>query len=237
MAEPTQALSSSIDALTEFLLGEGRMGDTLHRVAELGQQAIPGAHFTGLTLLQQDGRPTTAVCTDPTTQAVDQAQYDLGDGPCLTAFREKRVVKVRDMKVETRWPQVTARATENGVQSSLSAPLIVRDSGIGALNFYSLSDNAFSDDDEETAQTFSLHAAIVVANAQAYWSAHELSEQLQQAMVSRAAIEQAKGVIIEQSGVSSEEAFELLRRASQRENRKLREIAAEIVKRAQERQR
>lgn len=213
------------------------MGETLQRVAELGEAAIPGADLTGLTLLTSEGRPTTAVCTDPETLAVDQFQYENGDGPCLTAFREMRVISVPSMKRESRWPVMTRQATEKGVLSSLSAPLIAGEKGIGAINFYSFSDNGFTPDDEATAQTFGLHAAVVLANAQAYWQAYELSQQLQQAMVSRAGIEQAKGVLIEQSGVSSDEAFELLKRASQRENRKLREIAAEIVRRSQERHR
>jgi GAF domain-containing protein len=237
VAEPTEALSASIDALTSFLIGEQTMGQTLQRVAELGEAAIPGADLTGLTLLTKEGRPTTAVCTDPETAALDQIQYDVGDGPCLTAFREMRVISVPKMEAETRWPAMAARASDKGVHSSLSAPLIVADSGIGALNFYARSENAFREGDADTAQTFALHAAVVLANAQAYWSAYELSQQLEQAMVSRAEIEQAKGVIIEQSGVSSDEAFELLKRASQRENRKLREVATEIVKRAQERRR
>ena len=237
MAGPTEALSASIDALTGFLVGEHTMGETLQRIAGLGQAAIPGAHLTGLTLLREDGRPTTAVCTDPETAAVDQIQYERGDGPCLTAYREMCVITVPSMDAETRWPEVSAFATQRGVHSSLSAPLIVGDRGIGALNFYSRSENAFTADDEETAQTFGLHAAVVLANAQAYWSAYELSQQLERAMASRAEIEQAKGILIEQLGVTSDEAFELLKRVSQRENRKLREIAAELVKRAQERRR
>ncbi len=235
MAQSTEPLSASIDALTGFLVGEQTMGETLQRIAELGEAAIPGADLTGLTLLTSEGRPTTAVCTVPETAALDQIQYERGDGPCLTAFREMRVVHVPSMEAETRWPEVTRRANEEGVRSSLSAPLIVRDRGIGALNFYSRSENAFSEGDHETAQTFGLHAAVVLANAQAYWSAYDLSQQLERALASRAQIEQAKGVLIEQSGVSSDEAFELLKRASQRENRKLREIAAEVVKRAEER--
>ncbi len=237
MAEPTEALSASIDALTGFLVGEQTMGETLRRIAELGQAAIPGADLTGLTLLTKDGRPTTAVSTDPDTAAVDRTQYENGDGPCLAAFREMRVITVPKMEAQTRWPEVADCAREKGVRSSLSAPLIVRESGIGALNFYSRSTEAFSEADEETAQTFSLHAAVVLANAQAYWGAYELSQQLERAMGSRAEIEQAKGVIIEQSGVTSDEAFDLLKRASQRENRKLREITTEIVNRAQERRR
>jgi len=237
MSEPTEALSASIDALAGFLVGEQTMGETLLRIAELGEAAIPGADLTGVTLLTKDGRPATAVCTDSETAVMDQFQYDRGDGPCFAALREMRVITVPKMEAETRWPEMTRRASEKGVHSSLAAPLVVRQRGIGALNFYSRSENAFDEDDEETALTFGVHAAVVLANAQAYWDAYELSQQLEQAMLSRAGIEQAKGVLIEQSGVTSDEAFELLKRASQRENRKLREIAAEIVTHAQERRR
>src|SRR4051812_12744988 len=79
----------------------------------------------------------------------------------------------------------------------------------------------------------SLLIATVIANARAYWGAKEMADQLRHAMESRATIEQAKGILISQSRVSADEAFELLVRASQRENRKLRDIATDIVERAQ----
>jgi GAF domain-containing protein len=236
MAEPTESLSASIDTLSRFLVGEQTMGETLLRVAQLAEAAV-GADLTGVTLVNSEGHPTTAVRTDPDTGAVDQLQYDVGEGPCLAALREMRVVSVPSMRLERRWPHVAECAEEKGVRSSLSAPLVVGERGIGALNFYARTENAFSEEDEETAQTFALHAAVLLANAQAYWNAYELGQQLEQAMLSRASIEQAKGILIEQSGVTSDEAFELLRRASQRENRKLREIALEIVAHAQERRR
>lgn len=236
MSEPTAALSASLDALTNFLVGELTVGETLQRVAELGEQAIGGAELTGLTILD-DGHPKTAVCTAPETLAFDQLQYEHGEGPCLAAYREMTIVSVPSMKDETRWPEMSSRAAELGVHSSLSAPLIVGDKGIGALNFYGKKESAFSDQDADTAQTFGMHAGVVLANAMAFWQAYELSQQLEQALASRADIEQAKGVLVEQSGLSPDEAFEALKRASQRENRKLREIAAEIVKRAQERRR
>ena len=236
MAEPTESLSASIDTLTRFLVGEQTMGETLQRVAALAETAV-GADLTGVTLVNSDGRPETAVCTDPETAVVDEMQYIVGDGPCLTAFREMRMVSVPSMRQERRWRDVVRCAEEKGIRSSLSAPLIVGERGIGALNFYARSENAFADDDEETAQTFALHSAVLLANAQAYWNAYDLGQQLEQAMVSRASIEQAKGILIEQSGVTAEEAFALLKRASQRENRKLREIASEIVAHAQDRRR
>jgi GAF domain-containing protein len=237
MAEPTEALTASLDALGRFLVGELTLAQTLQNVAELGEAAIPGADLTGLTLLTAEGETTTAVCTAPETVEVDQIQYERGDGPCLAAFREMQLVSVPSMRAESRWPRVSDGATHRGVNSSLSAPLIVKDRGIGALNFYSRREKAFSDLDAETAEMFAVHAAVVLANAHAYWRALEKAEQLEQALASRATIDQAKGVLIEQTGISPEEAFDLLRRASQRENRKLREIAAEIVKRAQERHR
>ena len=111
----------------------------------------------------------------------------------------------------------------------MSIPLLARHEGVGALNFYSRASAGFSDDDVEVGLQFAAHAAIVLANAQAYWDAHQLSEDLLQAMKSRAAIEQAKGILMGAQRCNADDAFQILVRASQRENRKLREIADEIV--------
>jgi AmiR/NasT family two-component response regulator len=85
--------------------------------------------------------------------------------------------------------------------------------------------------------TFARHAAIVLANAQVYWDARQLSENLEQALHSRSTINYAIGILIRAGagGRSPEEAFQILVRASQRENRKLRDIAAEIVRHAGDR--
>jgi AmiR/NasT family two-component response regulator len=77
----------------------------------------------------------------------------------------------------------------------------------------------------------------VLANVQAYWDAQQLSENLAQAMKSRATIEQAKGILMASRGCGADEAFEILVRASQRENRKLRDIAHQIVVSTSERRR
>ena len=95
--------------------------------------------------------------------------------------------------------------------------------------FYSEDANGFSEADHQSAELFAAQAAVMLANAQALDDARSLGEGLREAMASRAAIEQAKGILIAQSGVDADEAFDLLRRASQRENRKLRDVAADIV--------
>lgn len=229
----SDALRDGIAALSGFFVGDGALVDTLQRVAELTATVVPPAAMTGITMLV-DGRPATAVFTDPTAPEIDQAQYESGSGPCLDAFRERDVKRIRDTTDEDRWPAFAKAAAEHGILSTLSLPLVAWDRGIGALNLYATETAAFGEADERTATAFSQQAAIALGNAQAYWDACNLSENLTQAMRSRATIEQAKGIIMANSGVNADAAFEMLRQASQRTNRKLRDIATEIVRRASE---
>ncbi len=117
----------------------------------------------------------------------------------------------------------------------MSLPLIANAGPIGALNMYSETERAFGSLDVEVGNAFASQAAFVLANAQAYWDARLLSENLGQAMRSRATIEQAKGIIISTSGCTEDEAMELLVQQSQHQNVKLREIAREIVDNAMRR--
>ena len=234
MPDSTEALSSSLRALSAFLVGEETPRAALLRIARLGEEAVPGADMTGLTLVDEHERPHTAVFTGETAPEVDRLQYEDGDGPCLTSYRERTVVRVDSNLTDARWPRYCARASQRGVLSSLSTPLVVEDRALGAINFYGRAERAFSEADEQVGSVFAAQAAIVVANAQAYWGAHERSLNLDEAMRSRAVIEQAKGIIMARSGVSADVAFDMLVRASQRENRKLRTIATELVEQAQQ---
>jgi GAF domain-containing protein len=162
---------------------------------------------------------------------VDQAQYDSDRGPCLEAFRTMAVVKVDDVRLDERFPEFAASALEHGLRSSLSVPLIAHGEGIGAVNLYTAEAGHFRDDDVEHAEEYAGQAAIALANAQAYWEQASLAQNLAKALESRSVIDQAKGVIIATAGVDADDAFDLLRQQSQAENRKLREVAAEIVER------
>jgi GAF domain-containing protein len=107
-------------------------------------------------------------------------------------------------------------------------PLVVGDASFGALNLYSCGPNGFAE--HATALVFAAQAAVVLANSQAYWAAQHLSSQLEIALTSRAAIEQAKGILMATSGVGADEAFELLRTESNTTNRKLRDVAADLIR-------
>ncbi len=226
-------LTEGMAELSRLLVNEEVLDDTLQRVADLACRNLGGADVAGVTLLR-DGKPTTAVFTDPTSPEIDSAQYETGIGPCLDAFRHREVFVIDDTEKDDRWRPFSEAAAANGIRSTLSLPLVANHEGVGALNFYSREASAFSDHDVEVGSQFATQAAIVLANAQAYWDAHQLSQNMATAMKSRATIEQAKGILMGAQSCSADEAFEILVRASQRENRKLREVAEDLVTRVQQ---
>jgi GAF domain-containing protein len=140
------------------------------------------------------------------------------------------------MCTEQRWPDYVAHVQEaTPVRSSLSVPLPYQGSSIGAQNNYSTKPAAFATPESlraglEVAEVI----AVAVANAEAHWQLGEQARNMGLAMQSRAVIEQAKGVLMAQRHVDADQAFEILREASQRYNRKLRDIAAGIVASTQE---
>jgi GAF domain-containing protein len=221
-------LADSLSALSRFFIGDGTLQETLARVNELARDAVPDAALTGLTMVVE-GRAKTAVFTDEDAPEVDAAQYETGIGPCLDAFRHQEIFRIEDTEKDERWPSFSEAAAARGIRSVLSLPLVANHEGVGALNYYSRSPNTFSDRDVEVASQFAAHASIVLANAQAYWDAYQLSQDLGEAMKSRAVIEQAKGILMGAQHCGADEAFQILVRASQRENRKLRDIAAQVV--------
>ena len=230
---PQEPLAQSLSALSRFFVGDGTLHETLTRVAHHAEEALPVTDITGITMLV-DGRATTAVFTDEVAPEIDTAQYETGIGPCLDSFRHRRIFRIDDTTKDDRWPPFSEAAAAFGIRSTLSVPLVANHEGLGALNLYSRKPNGFSEEDEVIASQFGAQAAIVLANAQAYWDAHLLSQNLAAAMQSRAVIEQAKGILMGAQRCRADEAFQILVRASQRENRKLREIAEDIVRRAQQ---
>ncbi|HEX2575479.1 MAG TPA: GAF and ANTAR domain-containing protein [Aquihabitans sp.] len=223
--------ADALRALTRFLVTDATVGDTLDQMAAITDEALPSACMVGMTMHDDRGRPATRVFTDPAAREVDEAQYRAERGPCLDAWRLARVVRVDDLgEFERTYPEFRVAAEANGVGSSLSIPLLAGEVAVGALNLYGAGRAAFSDADESLGVDLAAAMAVVLSNATAYWGAFELSQQLHQAIASRAAIEQAKGMLMARSpGLSPDGAFDLLRRASQRENTKLHDIADRIV--------
>jgi len=212
-------------ALAQFVITDGTLDDALLRMAELACKVVP-ADMAGIILLAE-GRPATGVFTDPQASELDAAQYG-AEGPCLESCRRQQVYRIDSTYTEQRWPEFTAAAAAHGVTASLLVPLTACGERLGALAVYSRT-GPFDVEAVLQAENFAVPASIVLANVQAYWDARQRAERLQRAMRSRATIEHAVGILMARGGGTPEEAFQLLVRASQRENRKLRDLAADIV--------
>ena len=227
MVEDTP-LRRSLSALSSFFVGHATMLETLLQVSELATDSVPGTKFVGLTMLVDD-RPSTAVFTDPESPEIDQTQYNTGHGPCLDAFRSGEIRVVPSTKQENPWPEFSAACLAHGIHSTLSLPLAVGGSSLGAMNLYAAEEFAYDGRNIEIGLLFASQASIVLANAQAYWDARSLGEQLSESIASRAVIEQAKGIIMGSMRCDAEEAFNFLVKQSQHTNTKLRTVAQDIV--------
>ena len=228
---PAHPPATALTALSRYLAGELSVDDLLRQVAELTVESVPGATSATVSV-ERRGRPSTAAATDQAAVSLDETQYRSGTGPCLEAWREQHVVRLDDAAdAVDRYPAFASAAQEHGLRSVMSLPLRSPAGGLGSLNVYGRRARAFvaaAGDDGEVAP----HLATVAAATVAHAAAAALGTQLQEAMRSRATIEQAKGILIATSPeLGPEDGFELLRQASQRENVKLREIAERIVER------
>lgn len=214
--------------LGRIVLGDEPLDQILLRVVHLANQVLDASTEASITLLAGE-TPSTVACTGEPALSLDERQYAAERGPCLDAAAAGERILVTDLTTDTRWPQYAKAAVDHGVHSSLSIPLPVQRHVIGAINFYSASPDAFDDRSIELAETFAAHAAVAVANAHLYEATAALAEQMQHAMTSRAAIEQAKGIIMRDRGCSADEAFEALVRLSQESHVKLRDVAHRLV--------
>jgi hypothetical protein len=220
------------DALGLYFVGDTTMGDALTKVCQAALDAVEPATRAGISMTV-NGRIGTYVFSHPEVQAIDQPQYDTGDGPCLDAFRTGQTTAIRSTLDPGPYPDFRRVAADHGLLSVLSTPLDAGSETVVALNLYAPVVDAFDERMAVNARILARHAAYLLLNHQAYWDARTLSENLKQAMESRAEIEQAKGIIMAAVGCSADEAFKRLREQSQHQNVKVRDLATELVRNAQ----
>jgi len=215
--------------LSRVVLADRDLDEVLTEITGIAARGVPGAEAVSTTMLRGE-KPFTAAYSGEMAVQADELQYAEDSGPCMDAGRGGVVLRVDDMLSEERWPRYVARVREQGVRSSLSVPLPYQGNYIGALNIYSSKPGAFVSPESLSAGRDVAEAiAVAVVNADAHHRLGEQARNLQLAMETRAVIEQAKGVLMAQRRVDADEAFEILRAASQRYNRKLRDIAIGIV--------
>lgn len=229
-------LAASMAGLSRLAMVDLGLTDLLSRVASFAVQAIPGADGAGLTLFQE-GQQATIVATAEFVGTVDDIQYGIGEGPCITAAAEARTVRSGSLGGEPLWPRFGPRVGRLGVHSVLSLPLIAAGEVVGAMNVYAHAKDAFDERAADLGEMFAVPAAISVLNARVLAETKRVAAQLQAALTSRAVIDQAIGVLISRGGGTADEGFATLRALSQHEHKKLSVVAQSIMDEAARRAR
>ena len=222
-------LTSLHESLARVVLVGRQRSAVFGELVGIARRAVSGSGAASITLIR--GRKAfTAAHDGQLAIDADELQYQREHGPCLDAGRAAQVFVVDDMRTERRWPDYAAYAARIGVGSSLSIPLPFQSGTIGALNLYSARTAAFCPAEVELSEHIAGWVAMAVGNADLAARAAEEVENMRVAMLSRAVIDQAKGILMERHRLTEDAAFALLSRASQRKNTKLRDVAEHLVR-------
>jgi GAF domain-containing protein len=217
-----------LTVLSGVVLAQEDLASTHAEITRIAVRALPTADGATITTFV-NGSPSASAASSDWARQLDEMQYVEHEGPCLDAARTGNSFRIRDLADEQRWPAYVPRALQAGARSMLSLPLATEGRLIGALNLYARSVDAFDAEAASIGEIVAAHAGLATQVASAYFGQRVLAEQLRTAMASRAAIEQAKGVVMAARGCGPDEAFDVLRSASQRRNVKLRDVAQTVV--------
>lgn len=216
-----------LDELGQLLLAGHTAPSVLQRVVELAAQAMPSGTEVSITLIRDD-LPTTAAFTGELARGLDETQYERGYGPCVEAALGGLFIEIPDARTEDRWPEYVPTFLERGALSAMAAP-VPAGHLTGAVNVYARSAQAFTDDDRSALETFAAYSGAALTNMDSLQDAWDLAGNLQKAMEFRSVIDQAKGVLIERHKLTPDQAFRMLSDASMHTNRKVRDLAEDLV--------
>lgn len=198
---------------------------TLELICRAAVFVVPGADHASITVAVDD-RFVTAAGSDPATGTVDEFQLELMQGPSLDAITALDVVVCHDVRTDDRWPALQARMDAAGdVRSVLSLRLFLQEDTVGSLNLYSNAPGAFTGEGQAIGAVFAVHAVVAMQAAHDRVKAANLQAALDNSRQIGAAI----GIVMARESITADAAFHRLRRASQSSNRKLRDVADDVV--------
>jgi hypothetical protein len=204
----------------------GDVGTALQVVTSRSIELIPGAQAASITQ-GRHGRFETIAPTDALPPAVDHIQYELGTGPCVDAILDDTVYRADDLRTDDRWPHFGKRAAEEtGVLSMLAVRMYFEDDDlIAGLNLYSREASAFDRVSEITALAVASQGMLSLTGVERL----EEIANLRRALDTNREIGAASGILMATYKLTQDQAFDLLRMASQRGHRKLAEVARGVV--------
>jgi transcriptional regulator with GAF, ATPase, and Fis domain len=228
MVRVSREFADRIADVAQLLKDDEAQDDVLHRLTSMGVELVPGSIAAAVTIAMDEGALTFAA-SDRRLDALHHLQFDGGDGPVLEALRHNEPRRVDDTAFERRWTAFCQAAADAGFGSCLVLPLRTDRTPAGAVALYGQSPDAFRGAAHDIALLFAAQGGTAVRNASLYRACRQMVDNLHAALESRAVIEQAKGILHAELGVTPGEAFRLLSRYSQNTNRRVRRIAARLV--------
>jgi GAF domain-containing protein len=224
-------LVNELYGFVQKLVTDCPVSDALHDLVD-ATTAILDIHGAGVSLAQH-GSLSFATAGSEDIAELEQIQEQAQAGPCIDAFRSGRPVLVADLTELTeatrRWPQLREAALRRGIIAVAGIPLHLNGVGLGAVDLYDVRRHDWTPDEAGTAALIAALAAGYVANASHLDQARHTAQQLQEALDSRVVIEQAKGVLAGERGISVDEAFEVLRKHARSNGAPLRDVARAVV--------
>lgn len=222
-------LSRALVELADTLVTTFDIDDYLHTLCRHAHDLLD-VQAVGVLLEGPDGDLQLSAASTDDAAAIDLFERQAREGPCFDAYRSRQqLVDVDLATVEDRWPRFVPLALEHGLQAVYAFPLRLRDDCIGAMNLFRHEPGHFSPRDVEAGQALADVATIAILSQRRHDESEVYSEQLQWALDSRVIIEQAKGMIAARETIAPDAAFELLRRHARSQQRRIRNVAAEIV--------
>ncbi|MFI7480817.1 GAF and ANTAR domain-containing protein [Kocuria sp. M1R5S2] len=222
-------LTAAFARLQSTVRRPGSATSAVHQLGQVARELIDSAAGAGVSLRGEDGRKTTTAATDRVVEDADDLQYELGQGPCLSAWETVSPQRLEDTATDRQWPRWSAGALRLGVRSVLSTPLIYAGEPIGALQVYATRAGAFSADDERMLELLAQAAAILFGAARTPKTSPQPDRALETALTDRREIDMATGVLMGRSGIDEETARTRLMEASRSQDRTLVDIAHQVL--------
>jgi GAF domain-containing protein len=231
MSVTPQDVRQALNDLGRLRFGEMRVEEAMHQIVQT-THAIFSVDGAGLMLADAEHHLRNAAVSDERVRHLEELQVQYREGPCISAFEDKMLVGAQDLKTDSRWPSFSRAAIERGLRAVLASPIPYNQDAIGVVAVLSQEEHPWPAEAELALLAFTDLAALLIATMMMGEQQTELAQQLQSALNSRSVIEQAKGVLIGQHGLSAQAAYEQIRAQARAERRKIAVVSAELVRRA-----
>lgn len=226
---PLDELSGAVGRIRRLLLTEEKVDAAVQLLARAIKDSIPGTVGAGVSVLDARGRRISRGVTDAVVEQADALQYELGEGPCLTAWAAEESILVDDVRTDDRWPRWSAAVKGLPIRSVVSVALVSEKKCIGAVKVYAALPSAYTPASVRLLELFAAPTATLLSHVQSSEVPQHISENLQAALESRDMVNRACGMLMQRDGIAYERALEELMLQGRRRGTTIAQASAQLI--------